>query len=747
VKFLVGEIKEKYKAEQEMIEQKRQHQLAKRVLDKPLRKEKFEFGGNDSPHIQCKFNDPLVHRDAWGIICAAVEKQVSVEDAERVAAFWSYFVHPMFELPQSWLVPGKSARESLLVRNARAELTKYLAGVIGPGTARTRGGSANAEQLDKTNDKGTPGSIEESFPAGTRVMTPFGLGVISTQYDMKKEVYEVQLDWGTAFVHPDEVQLETSFDSSTTSIAKPSALLSEKESKEGKEAPDDKGKDDEDGIVYYGPASAYVFFRLYHVLYERLQRAKLFCQRPEIRNRTVMKHPADRPEENKTKGQMSGEEYKGEPLAPTDAEYHEYDMTIALIHALVSGNIENSKFEEECRNLMGSGSYFLFTIERLIQAAVKQILVLVSDDKVVENLRAVNEYEKSREASAMAKVYQLNSSLLFQQDGVCYKFQFSSGVRKKRKVDVESKDNTDDKKSAEEKRFPIPDKFKKVEPTADIWEVKPKLLIKMVHRLPSTDSIDFDDEATLNTMEVDEGDGKDGESTKAKGELTKLVTVKPIEIEYEEQLREALSNENEEEKGKDDESGAAKPFLDRAAKENKEKAEERLAKTEKTQGLRMQLTLPLFKIVYVPGSEDVFRIIKADKARKEQEKAAESASTENAPTRKQRFEAWWSSQVFNELKNDSKVEEASSPEREIIPKVEEKNEDDGEVKEESKESEKPDIPAESEDKMDVDENASKVPSPTEPTGQVKEEKTEAPSEGKVEEETKEETKMEIDTQT
>jgi histone deacetylase complex regulatory component SIN3 len=41
--------------------------------------------------------------------------------------------------------------------------------------------------------------------------------------------------------------------------------------------------------------------------------------------------------------------------------------------------MDRAKFEDECRQLMGTGSYLLFTLDRVVNHAVKQLQALVSE--------------------------------------------------------------------------------------------------------------------------------------------------------------------------------------------------------------------------------------------------------------------------------------------------------------------------------------------------------------------------------
>ena len=44
-----------------------------------------------------------------------------------------------------------------------------------------------------------------------------------------------------------------------------------------------------------------------------------------------------------------------------------YEELIALTKELIAGNIDVSKYEDDCREMFGINSYVLFTLDKLIQ--------------------------------------------------------------------------------------------------------------------------------------------------------------------------------------------------------------------------------------------------------------------------------------------------------------------------------------------------------------------------------------------
>lgn len=521
--------------------------------------------------MSCGFGERNIHRDIWSILCFAVENNSDEETAEKVANFWAKFVHPLFGMPKSWLHDDKNPRKSLV------------------------------------EDEANPATAEEAIPVDAKVMTPWGIGVVTKAYDPNTARYSVQLEWGVASLPPKHVSLESAFATADAS-SKPLTVMKE----DGKEVPMDEANTSD---TYYGPVPVYLFFRLYHILFKRLERTKKTCEQPDIQNRKVHKHPIDRTDEEKET--LS---YSGELLSPA-ARKNGYEMVLALVFSLLQGTLDSGKFEDECRNLMGSASYFLYTIERLIQGIVKQLLLVVSDAKAMETIKALDEYRSSRSAAAMAKVYQCNSAALMEPDGTCYSFQVKPG-KGEEKSEGEA-----------EKEKPLM-----------------SLEISVVDEIPNTVAVPV---ARADSMEVEEKKVED--ENKSDASAKELVALTPVEIEFEKQLKDALeSKEDSDDKGSAKDSGSAKPFLSRSVQD----AEGATSSAEN--GLRMKLALPFYKIVYVPGSEDVFRVIKTS-----EQKSKEAAET----SRTSRFQAWWHASVLPTLEatkegGDEPTEEKKEEEKE-----------------------------------------------------------------------------------
>ncbi|GFY88375.1 SIN3-like 3 [Actinidia rufa] len=96
--------------------------------------------------------------------------------------------------------------------------------------------------------------------------------------------------------------------------------------------------------IFYGNDSFYVLFRLHQTLYERMQSAKINSSSAE----------------KKWRGSSDA--------SPTDL----YARFMTALYNLLDGSSDNTKFEDDCRAIIGTQSYVLFTLDKLIYKLVKQ---------------------------------------------------------------------------------------------------------------------------------------------------------------------------------------------------------------------------------------------------------------------------------------------------------------------------------------------------------------------------------------
>eukprot|EP01091_Cochliopodium_minus_P011255 TRINITY_DN3141_c0_g1_i1.p1 TRINITY_DN3141_c0_g1~~TRINITY_DN3141_c0_g1_i1.p1 ORF type:complete len:1500 (-),score=471.01 TRINITY_DN3141_c0_g1_i1:9-4409(-) len=125
---------------------------------------------------------------------------------------------------------------------------------------------------------------------------------------------------------------------------------------------------------FFGNRSFYLFFRFYCTLYERLEKAVQLEKEKEINSTTFYEFKfAQRDESNPN---LTNDKKK----LPCNQTGKNYEELISLIKELLSGNIDSTKFEEDCRELLGINCYVLFTIDRLVNQLCKQIKNIITSE-------------------------------------------------------------------------------------------------------------------------------------------------------------------------------------------------------------------------------------------------------------------------------------------------------------------------------------------------------------------------------
>ncbi|XP_074557091.1 paired amphipathic helix protein Sin3-like 3 isoform X3 [Curcuma longa] len=153
-------------------------------------------------------------------------------------------------------------------------------------------------------------------------------------------------------------------------------------------------KHEKSSKIFYGNDSFYVLFRLHQILYERILSAKTNSSAAENkwRNSKDSNHP------------------------------DLYAKFMSALFNLLDGSADNTKFEDDCRSIIGTQSYVLFTLDKLIYKVVKQLQAIVSDE-MNNKLLHLYLYEKSRRAGRhFDVVYHENARVLLHDESI-YRFE------------------------------------------------------------------------------------------------------------------------------------------------------------------------------------------------------------------------------------------------------------------------------------------------------------------------------------
>ncbi|XP_073050170.1 paired amphipathic helix protein Sin3-like 4 isoform X2 [Primulina eburnea] len=139
---------------------------------------------------------------------------------------------------------------------------------------------------------------------------------------------------------------------------------------------------------FYGNDSFYLLFRLHQMLYERMHSAKLHSLSPENKWRIAS------------------------DANPTNS----YARFKDSLHSLLNGSSDNTKFEDDCRAIIGTQSYILFTVDKLIHKLVKQT---IATEEMENKLLHLCAYERSRDPEKVSDaIYHENACFLIPEDNL-----------------------------------------------------------------------------------------------------------------------------------------------------------------------------------------------------------------------------------------------------------------------------------------------------------------------------------------
>jgi histone deacetylase complex regulatory component SIN3 len=155
--------------------------------------------------------------------------------------------------------------------------------------------------------------------------------------------------------------------------------------------------------VFYGTQMCYVFLRLHHTLFTRLSLARQLAKE-FVLSADTSSAVASAPvltEETSTGG--GGNNNEGTASAATSALPTNnnnnnnnsggsgerktkpiYNHFLGQVFSLVEGTMDNARFEDFCRWLLGNKSYTLFTLDKIISQLMKHLQAMASDDNVTK---------------------------------------------------------------------------------------------------------------------------------------------------------------------------------------------------------------------------------------------------------------------------------------------------------------------------------------------------------------------------
>nr|GEZ95853.1 putative histone deacetylase interacting domain, Sin3 [Tanacetum cinerariifolium] len=292
---------------------------------------------NTTPHQEFEYCDLSVHEDLYKLIRYYIPHNSTSEQFDRIMNIWTTLVEPMFNVPpRPQLVNGdheavktsKKENDSNGVKENGSHIKKVeREGELSPN------GDFEEDNFTASRENGADEEGEESAhrsSCDTENPSEHGEGSGSETADVEDHTLEDHDG-----VHDKKSESEGEEDETHIPFLETVKPLT-------KYVPETSHNNESDPRVFYGNDTFYVFFRLHHTLYSRLKEAK----------------------EKSSNGKWKG----SNDTTPNDS----YARFLDLLYSFLGGVIDSTKYEDDCRAILGTWSFPVFTLDKLIHKLSKQ---------------------------------------------------------------------------------------------------------------------------------------------------------------------------------------------------------------------------------------------------------------------------------------------------------------------------------------------------------------------------------------
>ena len=408
-----------------------------------------------------------IHKDIYALFCHMAETaSLPASDKERISFIWRDLLRPFFNLPVHYLYADMASTAASVLadanasrkqdRDAHEERPDSAMDVEGggsqgptpiPGMAHPMAAGLSAAALDAI-----PADVSEAWPAGIRVLTAYGVGVVLS-YRQSDAMYTIGLCFGKCFCKPSAIIGAEELSAAALNVidVKPSTETPSLDLVSGQVLPtvftyvgdtaatagtapaptvvpaapaaSNRRKDKTGTIpikqqlptyneilpepcrVLFSTPLGYTFIRMYHTIYTRLVYAKELSEVMRLRHLgTVTGGGAVRGPNGRA----------AHPLTTMDASEEEaafaagrqtpkpmYTLWMSQLISLLDSSLDAPRYEDSCRQLLGNRSYVLFTLDKVIQNSFR-CLQQMANEESFNKLVGLFVYHRSRSTAFTA---------------------------------------------------------------------------------------------------------------------------------------------------------------------------------------------------------------------------------------------------------------------------------------------------------------------------------------------------------
>ncbi|KAG2448373.1 hypothetical protein HYH02_006955 [Chlamydomonas schloesseri] len=172
--------------------------------------------------------------------------------------------------------------------------------------------------------------------------------------------------------------------------------------------------------LLFGNENIYIFYRYHRILFDRLCTARRCVQAKCNAAATNIVRQAQ------TEGILGGAVTPEPPSAQATAAAFEelHGQFMSMLLRVMRGQLESSVYEDQCRSLLGTGSYELFTLDKLSAKIVKHMQFMLQDESTTK-LWELYKYERARTVPINTTLYHVNCHAVLTDDP-CFRIAYNA---------------------------------------------------------------------------------------------------------------------------------------------------------------------------------------------------------------------------------------------------------------------------------------------------------------------------------
>ncbi|KAI8606268.1 hypothetical protein EDD21DRAFT_298439 [Dissophora ornata] len=171
-------------------------------------------------------------------------------------------------------------------------------------------------------------------------------------------------------------------------------------------------------LNFFGNTIYYCFFRLYQLVYTRMETIKLAASE-------LGKSSAERKTINPAAIDLGLQDPEAIEPEQTNDNSDSYAKLLGLIHKVFDGELEQTAFEEQARHIFATKAYIVFTLDKVIAALLKHVHTIVIDQRCNELIAMfVKDRQHEKNSRRQQIIYRMQADAVVGDENL-YKIEYA----------------------------------------------------------------------------------------------------------------------------------------------------------------------------------------------------------------------------------------------------------------------------------------------------------------------------------